>query len=161
MAVVVENMMLVTSDKYHKLTDVSRSQLIWVVKYGERKPFKIFQNFYDSYILNLYHSFFREFVRAGITGADALCWNLVRQVAGGDVSNRNLWLAENLLEMFVENRVWLDKHPVLVGSVIFTYLRIIEDHFPPNLANLRQKEVLTKQGFPMYNCCLNEVVTCR
>lgn len=65
----------------------------------------------------------------------------MRQVAGGDVSNRNLWLAENVLELCVEHRSWLDKMPVLVASAIFTFLRILEDHFAPNLASLRQKEV--------------------
>jgi integrator complex subunit 3 len=68
----------------------------------------------------------------------------MRQVAGGDISNRNLWLAENMLEAFVENRSWLEKYPVLVGSVIFSYMRILEDHFPIQLASLRQKEVINK-----------------
>ncbi len=73
---------------------------------------------------------------------DVMCWNLMRQIAGGDISNRNLWLAENMLELYVENRTWLDKLPILIASVIFTFLRILEDHFVPQLASLRQKEVL-------------------
>lgn len=77
-------------------------------------------------------------------GADILCWSIVRQIAGGDITNRNLWLAENMLEALVESRTWLEKFPVLVGSVIFTYLRILEDHFPVHLNNLRQKEVCMK-----------------
>lgn len=84
---------------------------------------------------------YRELVRASATNMDILCWNLMRQIAGGDISNRNLWLAENMLELYVENRPWLDKLPVLTASVIFTFLRILEDHSVPHLASLRQKEV--------------------
>lgn len=84
----------------------------------------------------------RELVRASMVSADLLCWSVLRQIAGGDITNRNLWLAENMLETLVENRTWLEKFPVLIGSVIFTYLRILEDHFPSHLSNLRQKEVL-------------------
>ncbi|ODN03544.1 Integrator complex subunit 3 [Orchesella cincta] len=51
------------------------------------------------------------------------------------------WATENMLELFVENRAWLDKLPILIASVIFTYLRILEDHYVPQLASLRQKEV--------------------
>jgi integrator complex subunit 3 len=80
-------------------------------------------------------------VRASINGADLLCWNLMRQVAGGDISNRNLWLAENMLELYAENRVWLDRFPILIASVIYTYLRILEDHHPSHLSSLKQKEV--------------------
>jgi len=91
--------------------------------------------------INCFACTFRELVRASVNGAELLCWNLLRQVAGGDISNRNLWLAENMLEMFIENRPWVDRHPILVASIIFTFLRILEDHFPPHLANLKQKEV--------------------
>lgn len=38
-------------------------------------------------------------------------------------------------------RPWLDKFPVIVASVTYTYLRILEDHHGPQFANLRQKEV--------------------
>jgi len=84
---------------------------------------------------------FRELVRQSVVGVDILCWNLLRQIAGGDTSNRNLWLSENMLELFTENRNWLEKYPILIGSAIFTYLRILEDHTSTQLANLRQKEV--------------------
>lgn len=91
--------------------------------------------------LNAVLSSKRELVRAGANNMDVMCWNLMRQIAGGDISNRNLWLAENMLELYVENRTWLDKLPILIASVIFTFLRILEDHFVPQLASLRQKEV--------------------
>ena len=65
----------------------------------------------------------------------------MRQIAGGDVSNRNLWLAESMLDTYSENRSWLEKYPILIASVIYTYLRILEDHTAPTLSSLKQKEV--------------------
>lgn len=35
----------------------------------------------------------------------------------------------------------MDKFPVLMAMVLYTYLRVIEDHASPMFANLRQKEV--------------------
>lgn len=87
---------------------------------------------------------FRELVRAGVNSVDILCWNLMRQIAGGDVSNRNLWLAESMLDIYSENRSWLEKYPVLIASVIYTYLRILEDHTSATLSSLKQKEVRVK-----------------
>ena len=84
---------------------------------------------------------FRELVRAGVNNVDSLCFYIMRQIAGGDVSNRNLWLAESILDIYQENIAWLDKHPVLIAAVIYTYLRLLEDHSAPSLANFMQKEV--------------------
>ena len=38
-------------------------------------------------------------------------------------------------------RVWLDKFPFLIASVVYTYLRLIEDHINPTHALIRQKEI--------------------
>ena len=76
-----------------------------------------------------------------VQGMDLICWNLMRQIAGGDTSVQNLWLADSLLDIFIKHRAWLDKYPFLVASVVYTYLRITEDHFQPHLEKLREKEV--------------------
>jgi len=66
----------------------------------------------------------------------------MRQIAGGDTSGRNLWLVEGMLDIYMEHRfTWLDKYPLLIAGVIYTYLRVLEDHTSPTLASLRQKEV--------------------
>jgi len=84
----------------------------------------------------------REMVKGGALGADMLCWNLMRQIAGGDMSQRNLWLIEYMLDIYMEYRLnWLNKYPFLIAAVIYTYLRVLEDHMGPSLAQLRQKEV--------------------
>merc|ERR1719195_2335233 len=45
------------------------------------------------------------------------------------------------MDIFAENRAWLEKYPFLLASVVYTFLRIIEDHSHPNLVALREKEV--------------------
>lgn len=101
-------------EKYLRFNDVTRSQLLWLLK---------------------------EMIRTSITNVDNLCLSLLRHAAGGDTSPRNLLLVDALLDIFQENRVWLDKYPFLVASIVYTYLRLIEDHNGPHLTCLRQKEV--------------------
>ncbi|XP_032668419.1 integrator complex subunit 3 isoform X3 [Odontomachus brunneus] len=101
-------------ERYLRLNDVTRSQLLWLL---------------------------REMIRTSVTNVDTLCLSLLRHAAGGDISPRNLFLVDALLDIFQENRSWLDKFPFVVASVVYTYLRLIEDHNAPHLAGLRQKEV--------------------
>ena len=52
-------------EKYSIMKEVAQQQLIWFV---------------------------RELVRNGIPGTDLVCWNVIRNIIGGNTSNRNLWL---------------------------------------------------------------------
>lgn len=113
-------------DKYLKFSDITRSQAIWLVK---------------------------EMIKNAVTGVDNVCWNLMRYASGGDITPKNIILVESILDIYIENRAWLDKFPMLICMVIYTYLRLIEDHNIPQLMNLRQKEVnfvitLIKERFP-------------
>ena len=83
----------------------------------------------------------RELVKANVGGMDSVVWNLMRQIAGGDVNRANLWLADSILDLLTEFRHWLEKFPFLVASVAYTYLRLIEDHAAPHFEKLREKEV--------------------
>ena len=80
-------------------------------------------------------------IRNSVTGTDTLCFNLLRQISGGDISPKNIWLTETMLDTFVDNRSWLEQWPILVASVVYTYLRLIGDHSNPILNKLRDKEV--------------------
>ena len=64
-------------EKFLRLLDSARAQLLWLVK---------------------------ELVRANLTGTDNLIWNIMRQIAGGDVSPKNLWLAESLMDLLMDQR---------------------------------------------------------
>ena len=111
---VLNELIRLIADKFLKVKDTVRSQLIWFTK---------------------------EMIRNQVTNIDGVCWTLMRQIAGGDVSQKNLWLADSLMDIFLENRAWLEKYQFLLASVVYTYLRIIEDHSHPNLSALRDKEV--------------------
>ncbi|XP_031338335.1 integrator complex subunit 3 homolog isoform X1 [Photinus pyralis] len=101
-------------DRYLRFNDVAKSQLLWLV---------------------------RELIKNSVSNVDNLCWNLMRHAAGGDVSPKNIALIDSLLDVYIEYKSWLDKFPVLLASVVYTYLRLLEDHNGTFLANLRQKEV--------------------
>lgn len=92
-------------------------------------------------------------VKNSIINIDSVCYNLLRQIAGGDISPKNIWLVENMLDIFIENRLWLEKINVLIATVVYTYLRLIVDHTSPILAKLRQREIdfcvsLLREKFP-------------
>ena len=46
----------------------------------------------------------RELVKNGAPGADSVCHSLVRQIAGGDVTQKNIWLTESMLDIFMDHR---------------------------------------------------------
>lgn len=101
-------------EKYAKLHPTVKQQFMWLV---------------------------RELIRNNVQGMDNVCWNLMRQIAGGDISRNNLWLADVMVDILSEHRAWVEKHPFLVASVVYTFLRIIEDHTQPPYEKLREKEV--------------------
>lgn len=111
---VLNNLSNLILERYLRFQDTTRVQLLWLI---------------------------REMIRNAVTGVDSVCWNLMRYVSGGDVTQKNIHLVESLLDIYTENRVWLDKYPVLICMVVYTYLRLIEDHNMPPLLPLRQKEV--------------------
>uniref|UniRef100_A0A182NRN5 SOSS complex subunit A homolog n=1 Tax=Anopheles dirus TaxID=7168 RepID=A0A182NRN5_9DIPT len=111
---VTTNLAMLVAEKYHKLTDVGCKQLLWLL---------------------------RELIKNQVLNLESLVWNILRQASGGDVSPKNLALIEGLLDIFTEHRAWLEKEPFLVGSVAYTFVRLIEDHFGPQFVHLRNREV--------------------
>jgi len=101
-------------EKWLKLLDTTKTQMIWLC---------------------------RELVKANAQGADSVCLGMLRQIVGGDISQKNVWLAEMMLDLFSDHRAFLTKNvSSLLPTVIYTYLRIIVDHSTPGLARLRQRE---------------------
>ncbi|CAA9997160.1 unnamed protein product [Nesidiocoris tenuis] len=101
-------------ERWVKLTDTVRAQVLWLV---------------------------REMIKTGMNGVDPLCWNLMRHMAGGDVSPKNVFLIESVLDILTENRGWLEKFPLIIATSVYTFLRLIEDHNSPTLAHLQKKEI--------------------
>ncbi|KAG8191408.1 hypothetical protein JTE90_010584 [Oedothorax gibbosus] len=114
LALVLNHLTQLILEKFNKLQDSCRNQLLWLIK---------------------------EMIKNSVTAVDGLCFHLLRQIAGGDLTVKNIWLTEALLDIFIENRVWIEKFSVLVATIVYTYLRLIVDHIGPKHAVLRQKEV--------------------
>lgn len=114
LTLVINNLSVLVVEKYQKLSDVAKKQLIWLL---------------------------RELVKNQVQSVDNLVWNVLRQASGGDISPRNLALIEGLLDIFIEHRAWLDNVPIIISAIIYTYVRLLEDHSAPQLTALRNKEV--------------------
>ncbi|XP_030832490.1 integrator complex subunit 3 [Strongylocentrotus purpuratus] len=114
MAIVWNRLNQIIAERYTKLLENVRTQVVWLA---------------------------RELVKGSVANADQVILSLIKQITGGDVSPKNMWLAESMLDIFTENRAWLDKHPTLLAMVVYTYLRIIEDHSGTTWTHLRDREV--------------------
>nr|XP_042699107.1 integrator complex subunit 3 [Chrysemys picta bellii] len=115
MNIVLNKINQILMEKYLKLQDACRTQLVWLL---------------------------RELVKSGVLGADGVCMTFMKQIAGGDVTAKNIWLAENVLDILTEQREWVLKSSILIAMAVYTYLRLIVDHHGTSqLQALRQKEV--------------------
>uniref|UniRef100_A0A336LPS8 SOSS complex subunit A homolog n=1 Tax=Culicoides sonorensis TaxID=179676 RepID=A0A336LPS8_CULSO len=114
LAFVINNLSVLVVEKYQKLSDIAKKQLIWLL---------------------------RELVKNQVQTVDNLVWNVLRQASGGDTSPRNLALIEGLLDIFIDHRPWLDNVPIIISQIIYTYVRLLEDHSAVQLTALRNKEV--------------------
>uniref|UniRef100_A0A182QAQ3 SOSS complex subunit A homolog n=1 Tax=Anopheles farauti TaxID=69004 RepID=A0A182QAQ3_9DIPT len=114
LGLVTTNLAMLVAEKYQKLTDVGRKQLLWLL---------------------------RELIKNQVLNLESLVWNILRQASGGDISPKNIALIEGLLDIFTEHRAWLEKEPFLVGTVAYTFVRLIDDHFGSQFVHLRNREV--------------------
>lgn len=76
-SIVLVHLSQLVVEKWLRMLDTTRTQLLWMM---------------------------RELIRAGAVGVDNVCYNLMRQAAGGDISHRNILLIDYMLDIFVENR---------------------------------------------------------
>lgn len=77
LALVLSHLIQLVAERFPRLLDSVRTQLLWLIK---------------------------ELVRANVSGTDNLIWNLMRQIAGGDVTPKNIWLAESLMDLLQDQR---------------------------------------------------------
>lgn len=111
---VTTSLSMLVAEKYLKFTDIAKRQLLWLL---------------------------RELVKNQVLNVDNIVWNVLRQASGGDVSQKNLTLIDGLLDILIDHRAWLEKFQFLIGAVVYTYVRLIEDHNSPSHITLRNKEV--------------------
>ncbi|KAK9123249.1 hypothetical protein Sjap_012851 [Stephania japonica] len=110
---------------YTKLLDSVKVQLIWIS---------------------------RKMVDVSAEGVQNLLISLMRQIAGGDYSDWNLWLAAELLRIFLEKWEWLLEEPLVLTSALFTYLRLLADHY--RLLGVSKFETLKRMEIDFCICVL-------
>lgn len=92
-------------------------------------------------------------------GFDSLLVSLLRQIVGGDFSDGNLWLSYETVNLFLSK--WdliLDEEPVVLTFALYTYLRLLADHYrlphSPRSMELKRKEIgfcirMLREHFPL------------
>lgn len=96
LAFVTNSLAMLVAEKYQRLNDIPRKQLLW---------------------------FLKELIKNQVLNVDNLVWNILRQASGGDISPKNVALVDGLLDIFIEHRAWLEKDQFLIGTVVYTFLR--------------------------------------
>ncbi|XP_055539491.1 integrator complex subunit 3 homolog isoform X2 [Wyeomyia smithii] len=114
LAFVTNNLAMLVAEKYQRLNDLPRKQLLW---------------------------FLKELIRSQVLNVDNIVWNILRQASGGDINPKNVALVDGLLDILIEHRSWLEKDNFLIGTVVYTFLRLMEDHNGPQFTTLHNKEV--------------------
>ncbi|XP_003382726.1 PREDICTED: integrator complex subunit 3-like [Amphimedon queenslandica] len=115
MTVVIHITELLILEKLPRLLETTKSQLLWLT---------------------------RELIQTGVSGADRLCFAFLKQMPAGSAASSDVWLAENLLHLFMDNNDWLYNLSPLVMSVVYTYLSILPSHLNVNeLTSLKDLEI--------------------
>nr|CAB3256443.1 integrator complex subunit 3-like [Phallusia mammillata] len=111
---IIQHLNIIIIEKYKKLTEISRVLLLWLLK---------------------------ELIKTAANGCEALCISLMKQIVGGDTTPKNIWLCENLLGILTTNQAWVEKSTAVVQITVYTFLRLLQDHFHHNFSTLLKKEV--------------------
>lgn len=129
------------SKQYHTLTLVNRDSFLLVISFTEKMVMERTTKLQETTRIQLMW-LTREVVQTGVAGADKLCFALLKQLPAGSCSSSgDIYIAENLMCILMDNRDWLDSQPGLISSVVYTYLSLIPCHTLPTLTSLREQEV--------------------
>lgn len=114
LAAVIQKLCELTHAKWTKFTDQARKGLLRLVKEMAKMSYAVHS------VINV----------------------LLRHIIGGDLTPQNVWLVEALLDILIENRVWLERNQETLQSATFRYMRLIQDHYAsPAYERLLQKEI--------------------
>lgn len=74
-------------------------------------------------------------------GIDNLLVCLLRRIVG-DLSDGNLWLCSELLNLLLSNWDWVLEESLVLTSALYTYLRLLADHYKISSLGLKKFEEL-------------------
>jgi integrator complex subunit 3 len=66
-----------------------------------------------------------EMIGMKVPEVDTLFGMLLRQINGGDISQKNLSLIHSVLSITTLHRKWVESNPILVSLLVYTFLRLI------------------------------------
>jgi len=101
-------------ERYVNLLDPCRSQLLWLIG---------------------------KFVSLNVPDLDTLVVLQIRQVAGGDISNKNMALVQGVLTLMENHKKWLYSNQLLIPVTVYTFIRLITDHSRQIFDTIRSREV--------------------
>ncbi|CAG0882381.1 unnamed protein product [Cyprideis torosa] len=84
-----------------------------------------------------------ELLRNAVHGAEQYCNNLLRQIIGGDTSPKNITFCTGMIDLLTSCRLYVDKIRSLVPMVVYTFLRLMEDHGDHPQLQTREAELVT------------------
>ncbi|KAL3313430.1 Integrator complex subunit 3 [Cichlidogyrus casuarinus] len=73
-----------------------------------------------------------DFLKQNVTNLEVLNLHLMRRVITGNLSYENVWLSQELLNIYEEHKEWVEganRQPFLLLLVVITLLRTIPDHY--------------------------------
>lgn len=82
-----------------------------------------------------------EFVALRIPDIEVVCIGLLRQTILGNILPRNIWLQQQLVNIFTTHIDWLMDQHTLLPYVLYNFLAIINDHTKSTFDSLRELEV--------------------
>ncbi|WOH15262.1 hypothetical protein DCAR_0934799 [Daucus carota subsp. sativus] len=98
----LHGIVMIVDELYEKLVDSVRVQLIWITL---------------------------EMIDVSAIGFQGLLVALLRQIVGGDFSDKNLWLCSELVRVFLAK--WdclLEEEPLVLTSALYAFLRLLAHH---------------------------------
>jgi integrator complex subunit 3 len=133
---IINNLLVITTDFYSKLQDVPRKQLLWLLK---------------------------ELSKAKINQLEKLLLQMLRNIQSSSMTDKNIWLADQVLDILYDQNnsaninqnangssnpneqqlanLWIYSYNELLMQAVYTYLRVLADHAQnPNLNQLKQRE---------------------
>ncbi|XP_077218042.1 embryo defective 2739 [Tasmannia lanceolata] len=105
------------TESYPKLLPHAKSQLLWISS---------------------------KLIDVSAEGVENIFLCLLRQIVGGDFSEGNLFLSMELVRVLWDKWDWVLSKPLLLTSAVFTYLRLLADHYrlpSPKFDQLKRVEI--------------------
>ncbi|KAL0081191.1 integrator complex subunit 3 [Phycomyces blakesleeanus] len=85
--------------------------------------------------------FIGELTNLNVQTIDSIYLCLLRQIRGGDTSQSNVMLCDQMLRLCDLHKSQLDAYPRVIATAAYTFLRTLTDHRPSQLVALQQREI--------------------